>query len=260
MLKKILVASLFSFIAANAQAAPVINQINLKLDSGFYTQSIFGVPSEYVLSDGSTLSASPSQYWIPEVRPEAFGGDDSSAKVNSVQVTGNKVYYTFDTPKAYPVGWGETLPKEERLLFFINVGYDPEFALTGELAPYSPLVLQAELGSSIATMSGYARITENNNVLYDGAWLEGKELNFAAPIGALVYYEIQIELFNAGYPQNNVFTADFFDTDFLIHSTITGKIDFTNTLTIPAVPEPSTYAMVLAGLGLMGFAARRRKA
>ncbi len=27
-----------------------------------------------------------------------------------------------------------------------------------------------------------------------------------------------------------------------------------------AVPEPETYAMLLAGLGLMGFIARRRKA
>lgn len=28
---------------------------------------------------------------------------------------------------------------------------------------------------------------------------------------------------------------------------------------VPAVPEPGTYAMVLAGLGMMGFMARRRK-
>ncbi|MES2553545.1 MAG: FxDxF family PEP-CTERM protein, partial [Pseudomonadota bacterium] len=27
-----------------------------------------------------------------------------------------------------------------------------------------------------------------------------------------------------------------------------------------AVPEPETYGMMLAGLGLMGFVARRRKA
>jgi hypothetical protein len=33
----------------------------------------------------------------------------------------------------------------------------------------------------------------------------------------------------------------------------------TATNTIPAIPEPSTYAMLLAGLGLIGFAKRRRK-
>ncbi|WP_317205306.1 FxDxF family PEP-CTERM protein [Janthinobacterium sp.] len=31
-------------------------------------------------------------------------------------------------------------------------------------------------------------------------------------------------------------------------------------LTVSAVPEPETYAMLLAGLGLLGFAARRKAA
>jgi PEP-CTERM motif len=34
---------------------------------------------------------------------------------------------------------------------------------------------------------------------------------------------------------------------------------FFDGLTVTAVPEPETYAMLLAGLGLLGFAARRRK-
>lgn len=33
----------------------------------------------------------------------------------------------------------------------------------------------------------------------------------------------------------------------------------TGTLSIAAVPEPSTYAMLLAGLGMLGFAARRKR-
>jgi len=31
------------------------------------------------------------------------------------------------------------------------------------------------------------------------------------------------------------------------------------TLSVALIPEPSTYAMMLAGLGLMGFVARREK-
>lgn len=34
---------------------------------------------------------------------------------------------------------------------------------------------------------------------------------------------------------------------------------YSGTLTVSAIPEPETYAMMLAGLGLVGFMARRRK-
>ena len=34
---------------------------------------------------------------------------------------------------------------------------------------------------------------------------------------------------------------------------------YTGGINVAAVPEPETYAMLLAGLGLIGFTARRRK-
>ena len=38
------------------------------------------------------------------------------------------------------------------------------------------------------------------------------------------------------------------------------RLTFTGDLTVAAVPEPSTYALMFGGLGLVGFmAARRRK-
>lgn len=40
---------------------------------------------------------------------------------------------------------------------------------------------------------------------------------------------------------------------------ISGSYLIMHDLTVSAVPEPETYAMLLAGLGILGFAARRRK-
>lgn len=37
------------------------------------------------------------------------------------------------------------------------------------------------------------------------------------------------------------------------------EVGYHGVLTVTAVPEPGTYAMLLAGLGLMGGIARRRK-
>jgi hypothetical protein len=36
-------------------------------------------------------------------------------------------------------------------------------------------------------------------------------------------------------------------------------IDNFNAVAVTAVPEPETYAMLIAGLGFLGFMARRRK-
>ena len=43
------------------------------------------------------------------------------------------------------------------------------------------------------------------------------------------------------------------------HYGIAGELVQGGQLYVAAVPEPESYAMLLAGLGLIGFAARRRK-
>lgn len=55
------------------------------------------------------------------------------------------------------------------------------------------------------------------------------------------------------------FAAPHLKVEFLTAATDKNKTGDLLSQTIPAVPEPETYAMLLAGLGLMGTIARRRK-
>lgn len=59
------------------------------------------------------------------------------------------------------------------------------------------------------------------------------------------------------------FTLAQGDYYFKVSGIVDGEIGgmyLVNGVTTPPVPEPETYAMLLAGLGLLGFAARKRKA
>ncbi|MDN5836273.1 MAG: FxDxF family PEP-CTERM protein, partial [Nitrosospira sp.] len=50
-----------------------------------------------------------------------------------------------------------------------------------------------------------------------------------------------------------------FDLFFAERHTTESNLSITTSLNLAPVPEPETYAMFMAGLGLMGFMARRRQ-
>jgi len=118
-----------------------------------------------------------------------------------------------------------------------------------------------------------------------GKWTELKD--FGLTIGNVHYSMSDVELFYNGGPQyigasfngvntiwpgHNDFLASFDQTGLrsLTYSSLNiwggvwDAASFSSRLSVlpvaAAVPDPETYAMFLAGLGLMGFAARRRKA
>jgi hypothetical protein len=62
-----------------------------------------------------------------------------------------------------------------------------------------------------------------------------------------------IAFYNVSYTGASPFALHLFGSD------LAGASVYSGDVTVTAVPEPETYALMLAGLGLMGFIARRRR-
>ena len=80
------------------------------------------------------------------------------------------------------------------------------------------------------------------------------EMNLLDVIGPPAFNWLENDL-TAPFQIQRFLTAGTYQIDFKY----TDLTEYTGGVTIAAVPEPETYAMMLAGLGLIGFSARRRK-
>lgn len=76
------------------------------------------------------------------------------------------------------------------------------------------------------------------------------------PDGSYVYQYTYLD-YNYDTLQTLTFGDEFKGVNKLLFSSVYAQVDNIN-LSVAAVPEPETYAMMLAGLALVGFAARRR--
>jgi opacity protein-like surface antigen len=113
---------------------------------------------------------------------------------------------------------------------------------------FTPTVAGMLEGSLVTTSSGPA-----TNINFTSATINGIAFNFS-PIGdnewgfTGVHFSsgpLVLKLFGVAGP------------DVTAGSSITAS--YGGTLNVSAVPEPETWAMMLGGLGLVGFMARRRK-
>ncbi len=97
----------------------------------------------------------------------------------------------------------------------------------------------------------------------ESATINGEAVT-STPFGQIVFNKPQDDLFDlSGTALENVATnqitlSDFGFAPFTPKTFTLSEIQVTGTL-VSAVPEPSTYALMLGGLGLIGFMAARRR-
>lgn len=105
-------------------------------------------------------------------------------------------------------------------------------------------IATADLIEGVANINGLGGTGFNSTTSFALLDPQGSAL-FPAPAP---FYTVQFQEFN------NTSQGVFIASDHITINKASGGVDF-----LPAVPEPETYAMLLAGLGVMGFIARRRK-
>ena len=140
-----------------------------------------------------------------------------------------------------------------------------------------------------ATLGSHAAVSPGGTLTFNGDFHSSGTLNIDISGTETGQYDVLVINGNADFTGGNVsinFSNDFFPSvgdhwDFLVADSITGfdslnlnfsgvvgkfKGDLTSDslgghlLITSAVPEPGTYAMLLAGLGVLMFGARRKKA
>lgn len=124
-------------------------------------------------------------------------------------------------------------------------------------------------GYSPAATGGYAS-SALNSVLLGGSGYSNGVVSGALADGNLYHWwestGVNPVSSSTSATLSNSYKAARVDTDFSLEVLQTGSGTSNLTLSnisygfsVSAVPEPETYAMMIAGLGLVGFAARRRK-
>jgi hypothetical protein len=100
----------------------------------------------------------------------------------------------------------------------------------------------------------YAARPDAGASAFDVIWNTDTPLSFTAAATSAVDWTLYQTTVTAGSSNS----LSFLDTSNVAE--FGARIDGVSLTAVSAVPEPETYAMFLAGLGLLGFASRKRKA
>ncbi|MGB4812181.1 MAG: PEP-CTERM sorting domain-containing protein [Methylophilaceae bacterium] len=235
---KIFSVAALSTVAFTANAAPVIYNNTIPAGTAAFDATVVGAGGAVVtdtlsgLSDGTTWAR--TGYTISSTDGSSRFIDPSYASSGNT-LSGNAIGINPASPAS---GSG--------LTFTFNTGVNAFGLEIGDWATccYLPSSLYISFDGG-ATRTVASATSENDN---PGISAGLGYLNFVGAIDTT-------NTFN-----KVTFYGDGFGEYLVAGGTIRyASLDIGSVPAIPAVPEPETYAMLLAGLSLVGFAARRKK-
>lgn len=240
MFPKIFAILLTTCLTIQSAAALTIDTINVSTVNGYgdthtpvdypgYDRfSILGAAYSYQLSDGQVRPSGAG--WIPY----------TNGHLSNVSVLNGSISYEFDQVHNWAMGNGT---------IFYSIGQvwcqgmcnesGAGLWTEGQFAPVSPIVLTAQLGSSTATLTGTARIVQNNA---SSNWSGAPEnfVPFSSPEGSIVTYAATYTLTDGSVWNENTFSKSF-------------SYNMTGTINLSPVPELSTFSMTIACLSGIAF-------
>lgn len=146
------------------------------------------------------------------------------------------------------IGWGFNLSNDENFLVVTSVLFEPDTAL-GTFADFISAANFFVVGPTNSGSTVWAQTFNASMQTGVGSFF----INPDATVGSVASGDMTLtyDLFSRS-PLDANFNPD---TDTLSNGNV---LSAAASVTV-SIPEPQTYAMLLAGLGLLGFIARRRK-